>query len=406
MISNYIRVVYASLKRKKLRSWLTLIGILIGIAAVISLITLGEGIRSAVTSQFDLLNPNVLSVRAEGIDQGPPGTGVNKPLKKHYTDDIEKINGVDTVIGRIIEDTQIKFNDRSQFTFMGSFPQGGDSKEIQKIINFEIAKGSMLEPSDTFKIVIGDDFTNSDKFGKPVKLRDTLEIEGKKFKVKGILKKKGSFIVDSTVMVNEDTVREIYDIEDDYDAIAVKIESGSDIDLVKERIKDYLRDERNVDEGDEDFVVETPEQALSSLNSTLFGVQLFIYLIAAISIIVGGIGIANTMYTSVIERTRDIGVMKAIGARKSQILSLFLIEAGMLGFFGGIMGVILGLSAASGLAYAGNQFIGEDTIKLAISYSTIFFTLLFSFIVGVISGIIPALKASKLKPVEALRFVE
>jgi len=137
MIENYLRIVYSSIKTKKLRSWLTLIGILIGIAAVISLITLGQGIRSAVLSQFDVLNPDVLQVRAEGIDQGPPGTGVANPLKKHYLEDIEKINGVDVAIGRIIEDAQLFMDGKSHFTYVGSFPTTGNKKDIEKILEME-----------------------------------------------------------------------------------------------------------------------------------------------------------------------------------------------------------------------------------------------------------------------------
>ncbi len=404
MIEHYLRVVYASLRRKKLRSWLTLIGILIGIAAVISLMMLGDGIRGAVLGQFDLLNTNVLAVRAEGIDQGPPGTGVQNPLLEYYADDVESINGVDTVVARIIEDAQIRFNDRSHFSWVGSFPEEGDIEDIQKILSLEIAKGSMIEPGDTTHVVIGDDYANGDVFGEPIRLRDTVTIEGKKFKVKGIFTRKGSFIVDRTMTINENALRELFDTPDTYDALAVKVASGANMGLVAERIEDYLRDERDVDEGEEDFVVETPEEALKSLDSLLFGIQIFVFLIAAISILVGGIGIANTMYTSVVERTKEIGIMKAIGARRSQIVALFLTEAGMLGLLGGFLGMVVGVGGALGLAAVGNSIVGEGTIMLTVSPTVIMATLLFSFIVGIVSGILPAIKASKLQPVEALRF--
>jgi len=161
-----------------------------------------------------------------------------------------------------------------------------------------------------------------------------------------------------------------------------------------------------VDEGEEDFIVESPEEALSSLDTTLFGIQLFLYLIAGISILVGGIGIANTMYASVLERTKEIGIMKSIGAKNSQILSMFLVESGVLGMLGGLMGGILGISMALGLATIGNSFVGEETIKVNISMALVFFTLLLSFLIGLISGITPAIKASRLRPVDALRFTK
>jgi len=207
-------------------------------------------------------------------------------------------------------------------------------------------------------------------------------------------------------MINEDTMRELYDNKDEYNLIAVKVSSGADIAIVQEKIKNYLRKERDVDEGEEDFVVESPKQALESLDSILFGIQVFIFMIAAISIIVGGIGIANTMYTSVIERTKEIGIMKSLGARRSQILYLFLIESGLLGLIGGILGIILGISSALGLAFIGNKFVGEGTIALTVSPLIIILSLVFSFTIGVISGVIPAIKAARLKPVEAIKAVK
>ena len=403
MKGNYLRVVYSSIKQKKLRSWLTLIGILIGIAAVISLMTLGEGLRTAVTSQFDFLNPDILTVNAEGIGNGPPGTGVTRPLQKHYAEDIEKINGVDIAMGRIIEEVQLVFNGHSDFTYMGSKPSDIAENDFLKLAESELNKGSLITPSDTSKITIGNSFTKSDIFGIPVKVRDAITIEGEKFKVKGILKKKGSFIIDRTIIINEDVMRELYDIPDRYDGIAVKIEKGADIGQVKERIEDYLRDERDVKEGDEDFSVESPEEAIASLDSALFGVQIFVFLIAAISILVGGIGISNTMYTSILERTKEIGIMKSIGAKNSQILYLFLFESGLLGLTGGFLGMVIGIGSAMGLASIANNIMGEGTIKLTISFTLVFLTLLFSFLIGIISGIIPAIRASKLKPIDALR---
>mgnify|MGYP003965570855 CR=1 FL=1 len=404
MIKDNLRVVHSSLKRRKLRSWLTLVGILIGITAVITLISLGEGIRGAVTSQFDFLNPEVLTIRADGITMAPPGTGVSNPLQEKYLKDIQKIKGVDLAIGRIIENAQIKFNGRSHFSIAISFPKNGDKDIIKKIVQLEIEKGNMLDSSDIYRIVVGSDYSKSDMFGKAVELRDELEIEGKKFKVKGILEKKGSFIVDHSVIINEDPLKDLYNHEDTYELIVVKVESESEIAQVKERLERYLRKERDVDEGEEDFTVSSPEETLKSLDSTLFGIQLFIYLIAAISILVGGIGIANTMYTSVLERTRDIGVMKAIGAKDSQITVLFLLESGLLGLVGGIVGIIFGASTSIILAKIGNKFLSEGLIQINLPLEFILATLIFSFLVGLISGIVPAIKASKLKPIDALRY--
>jgi len=145
---------------------------------------------------------------------------------------------------------------------------------------------------------------------------------------------------------------------------------------------------------------------LETLDSTLFAIYLFIIIIASISLIVGGIGITNTMYTAVLERTKEIGILKSIGARNSMIFQLFFIESGLLGMMGGIVGIILGLILAYGLAAVGRATLGVDLIQAHVSIFWIIFALMFSFIVGLGAGLVPAYQASKKHPVEALRYAK
>ena len=167
-------------------------------------------------------------------------------------------------------------------------------------------------------------------------------------------------------------------------------------------IEKELRQRRNVKIGQEDFEVSTPEAMLSTVNSLLGGVQAFIVMIALISIFVGAIGIVNTMTTSVMERVREIGIMKSIGAKNSDIFLQFFIEAGLLGFVGGVIGVLIG----TGIGFIGilgiNNFIGIST-SFSPNLVLIFGTLVGSFLIGSISGIAPAMNAARLNPVEALR---
>ncbi|HLC19408.1 MAG TPA: FtsX-like permease family protein, partial [Candidatus Nanoarchaeia archaeon] len=172
---------------------------------------------------------------------------------------------------------------------------------------------------------------------------------------------------------------------------------------LKEDIEQLLRKERDVKEGEEDFTVESPQSILESLDSTLFAVQLFVSIIAAISLFVGGIGIMNTMYTSVVERTRQIGIMKSVGAKNSTIFSLFFLESGLLGAAGGIIGIVLGLIMAYGLAAFGRLVLGTELIQAQVSWTLILGALLFSFVLGTLSGLLPAVQASRMQPVEALR---
>ena len=155
--------------------------------------------------------------------------------------------------------------------------------------------------------------------------------------------------------------------------------------------------------GEEDFAVETPLQALASVNNILNVINIIIVSIAAISLIIGSVGVMNTMYTSVLERTKEIGTMKAIGAKNKDILAIFLVESALLGLIGGILGMLLGISLAWLMIFLARQFIGSLDFNLSISWPLMTAVIGFSTVLGVLSGILPALQASKLKPVEALR---
>ena len=392
-----------SLKRRRLRSWLTMIGIFIGIAAVVSLIGLGEGLENMVVAQFSLMGADVLTVSAEGTGQGPPGSGVVDPLTDSDLRAIERVGGVEFALGRVVASGMVEYNNQISFNFIGSFPEGTNADKINTLINLEADEGRLMKKSDIGVVTVGSDFKESDLFGKPVLVGARIKINEETFKVVGILKKKGSFITDGTVMMSEAEMRTLFGEEDNtFDAIAVKVKSGVEISDVKDDIEKTLRSERDVKKGFEDFTVQTNNGALESLKSTLFGVQLFVYIIAGISIVVGGIGIMNTMYTSVLERKREIGIMKAIGAKNRNIFTLFFIESGLLGIVGGIIGIILGVIIAKGLAFAGQQLLNTDLINASISPWLLIGALAFSFIVGTISGLMPAVQASKLNPIDAL----
>ena len=402
MIKDYARLAFVSLRKRRLRSWLTMIGIFIGIASVVSLISLGEGLRQLVVSQFNLLGTDVLTITASGVAFGPPGSGAINPLKESYLSDIERIVGAKTAIGRNIEEIKLEFNGRSDFTYLASVPEEERRKEFERIVQIEIADGRNLKDSDEKKVVLGSNYANADRFGKAVRTGDSIFIKGKPYEVVGILEKKGSFIVDGSVLLNERVVKDVFEVNDSYDIMVVVAKQGYDLGSLKERVENYLRKERDVKKGEEDFSVQSPEQQLKDLNAILFAVQFFLYSIAAISLIVGGIGIANTMYTSVIERTKQIGIMKSIGAQKNDIFTIFLIESGFLGLVGGILGIFIGLGFAYVAQVAAQSFTGTDLIKMTVPWVLPAGALAFSFVIGSIAGLMPALHAAKLKPVDAL----
>jgi putative ABC transport system permease protein len=404
MLFDYFYLAFESLKNKRLRSWLTMVGIFIGIAAVVALIGLGEGLKLAVNSQFGVASVEVLTVQAGGISAaGPPGTGVVNPLTEDDVDKIEDLTQIESAIPRHLETGKLEFNNKVIFGISMSIPDGEDRKFAYEALDIEPKEGRLLKDGDSNKVVLGFNFMD-DSVGleKPVRAGNTVLIQGKSFDVVGITEKKGSFIFDNIVQMNEDVLKELFLRDDSVDVIIARVKENGDMNEAKEAVEKLLLKQRDVKKGEEDFSVQTPEAALSTLNDVLLGVQIFIVIVASISVLVGALGIVNTMYTSVLERRREIGIMKAIGARNSDIFKLFFIESGLLGLLGGIIGTILG-SIASYIGIKGiNSFVGAST-QPQINIILIVTMLVASFLIGSIAGITPAMQAARQNPVDSLR---
>ena len=399
---------FRNLSRRRTRSYLTMIGIFIGIAAVVALIGLGDGLRMAITSQFGFLGTDVLSVQASGLNMaGPPGSGAVDPLSDELVEEIDGVQGVNVAFNRYIRSATLQFNDYQQIGFLVSMPEGESRKVLDDMLNIEVSSGRNLRERDTNKVLVGSSVAQEDNWdGKEIRSGDNLLIQDKKFEVVGVLEKKGSFVVDGSLLMNEDDLLDLLGDDGTTDIIAIQVEDEDEILDVKEDVEKVLRRERDVKEGEEDFSVETPQSTLETLNSTLFAVQLFVTIIASISLLVGGIGITNTMYTSVVERTKEIGIMKSIGATRGMIFQVFLYESGLLGLVGGLIGAGIGWGLAYGLATVASNALGIDAIQAHVSWTLVLGALAFSFIVGLASGLTPALQAAKKHPVDALRFVK
>ena len=404
MLRDYSRFAINGIKNRKLRSWLTMIGIIIGITAVVSLIGIGQGLKVAISSQFGDIGTDKLTVMASG-GMGPPGTGVVTPLTKDNVKKIGQVNGVKTSIGRLTRSGKLGYNDHVSFGMVASMAEGNGRKLIESSLNLEAEKGRLLRDGDSKKTVLGNNLGEKNAgFGKQIGVGSNVLIQDERFEVVGILEKKGSFLIDNIVLLEEGDLRKLLDIPDEeYDIIVAQVHPNADIKAVEENIERVMRKERGVKKGEEDFTVQTPQAVLAQVNSTLFAVQLFVYIIAAISILVGGIGIMNTMFTSVLERTKEIGIMKSIGAKNSTIFTLFFIESGLIGSIGGIIGAAIGISVAMGLAFAGRMALGSELIRADISIWLVLGSIFGSFLLGTIFGVIPAIRASKLNPVDALR---
>jgi putative ABC transport system permease protein len=393
-----------NLKRRKLRSWLTILGILIGIATVVSLITLGNGLKAAVLSQFEVGSTEVIVIQAKGMSgYGAPGSGVTESLTRQDAEAIEGLSPVEKAFSRNIETVKIEYNDKLVFGMAMDIPEE-DRDLVYEIVGIEAKQGHLLKEGEAGKIFIGSNYLDKEKngFDREITAGRTVLIQDEEFKVAGILKKEGSFLLDNIVAMGNDDLQDLVGNGDDVDLIVAKVKNKDLIDKASEDIKKLLRKRRDVKIGEENFDVQTPEAALEGINDILGGVQAFIVIIAFISIIVGAIGIINTMTTSVLERIKEIGIMKSIGATNTDIFMLFLVESGMMGFVGGVIGAGIGVM----IGYAGtlgiNSFIGSAA-RPDFNIFLILFSLLGSFLIGAAAGIVPAMNAAKQNPVEALR---
>ncbi|MEM0465149.1 MAG: ABC transporter permease [Candidatus Pacearchaeota archaeon] len=404
MIKDFFLLSVNSMKKRKLRSWLTLLGIFIGIAAVVSLISLGDGLRTAIESQFGSLSPDVLTIQNAGTGFGPPGSTAVKKLTSHDIKIIENIRDIKIVSARLIRIAKVEFNKKLEFSYLVSIPNDKNKIEfIYKNNNLKAEQGRLLNENDNGKVVVGSDYLEESIFGKPVKVGSNLIIQGKNFEVIGILKRSNSIIFNKMILMSEEDIKDVLNINDEFDIIIAKVNNINNVERVAKDIENALRKDRKQKKGEEDFTIQTSQQSLQAINTILKIINIVVIGIASISLFIGGIGIANTMYSSVLERTKDIGVMKAIGAKNSDIMLIFVIESGLFGVVGGILGSIFGFFLAYLVSISANNYFGQNILKIQISLTLVIGSILFSFLIGVIAGLIPSYQASKMKPVDALR---
>ncbi len=404
MLKDFFALAWSNFKHRGMRSWLTMLGIFIGIAAVVSLISLGQGLEQAITGQFSSLSNDVLIVENMGAGFGPPGSTAIKKLTLKDQRLIESISGIEKVIPRIIRVANVKYNENVEFIFLGSLPEKDEHVEyIYNTFSLKIGEGTLLKAKDNGKVLLGSSIAEEEEFGKRIRSGSTLLIQGKKFKVNGILQETGSFQFNNAIFMTEADMKKIFHIENEIDFIVVQVKSAEETESIAAEIERRLRKDRDEKIGEEDFSVQTPLQTIGAVSALLTAINIVVSGIAALSLLIGGIGIANTMYTSVLERTKEIGIMKAIGAQNKDITSIFLIESASLGLAGGIIGAILGIGLAFAVASIANTASGFTLLQVNFSLPLILSALTFSSLLGICAGLFPALQAARLKPVEALR---
>jgi putative ABC transport system permease protein len=402
MLREYFKIAIRNLRTRRLRSWLTILGIVIGVFLIMSLMSLSEGLKQTVLKQLKAIGKDVVMIIPGDISDIMTTMMGSVELTKDDLGAIEKTKGVEAVLPWTYKGEIMKYQGNSKTVILFGIDLKNSQKVYEEDLGFDLIEGRW-PISGKRELLVGNIIPKNVFPG--LKTGTKAVIKGKQFEIVGILKSLGSKQDDSMIGMDMDIFRSITGKKEGAGQAVAKIAPGFSPDQVAEKIKDNLLKTRKRQRGEEEasFSVLTNE-AMTGMVSNIMGIiQLVVFAFASIAIIVGGIGIMNTMYTSVRERTREIGVLKALGARRSAITAIFFIESGIIGMVGGIGGMILGLGSAKLVELFG-QFHPILYISASITPGLVVFGFVFSFLVGCISGFLPARQAANLKPVDALRY--
>ncbi len=404
----------------KLRSWLTVLGIVIGVAAVVAIISIGEGMQQSVQSRISGIGEDLISVSPGGMaafggfrgdhpGEGGSRAGTQANLTSKDVNVLKSVNNVKFIQGII--------SGRADAYYLGEKTtvsvQGVDPLVWQYMTTAELGTGRLLGPADTNVVVIGNEIATR-VFKQPLGVNRDITIEDKVFKVVGILKEGGEGGSDNAVIMPVKAAA--YTLEDadpdTFNSIQIKVASVDAVDQVMADADTKLSVTRHViGAKKKDYTIRSQKAQAERFAEIASTMTLFLAAIAAVSLIVGAVGIANTMFTAVLEKTKEIGILKAIGAKNRDILLVFILNAAMVGLAGGILGLALGAGASKLLPLLGNIGIPlpgvggpGGSFATVISARLMIGALLLAMGIGIVSGIIPAYRASKLKPVDALRY--
>ncbi|RLE39221.1 hypothetical protein DRJ17_01720 [Candidatus Woesearchaeota archaeon] len=395
MKQGYFHVVWRNIQSRKLRSWLTVIGIVIGITAITSLYFLGQGLENAIIAQFQNFGSRQIMVVPKGL-MGLPIEA--RGLTLDDEDALQSIKEFDYIRGVLFQFGKISFKRIETYSTVLGIPEDIMERRMRDL-NIEIVDGKSLEETGKFSAVIGNKVATDLFDNKEIKVGNSIFIEDVKFKVVGILEKTGSRFQDRQIIIPFRTAREIFKTNDDVNVIVGAVRNIEDVPVIKEKIEHILEKKR----GDNDFMVITPDEILRQINTILGIVRYIVIGISVIALLVGAIGIMNSMFTSVLQRTREIGIMKAIGAKNSDIMLIFLIESGFIGLTGGVIGIFIGSVLALIVQYVATYF-DVGLLKVHIDPIIVLVVLSIALGLGVLFGILPAYRAAKLRPVDALRY--
>ena len=414
-LTDSLVIAIRSLFANKLRSSLTMLGIIIGVGAVITLMSVGRGAQAAVTSTFEQMGTNIVYVVPSTSELGGLAGLASGSMTPNLTlDDAEALEHIPSVVAvaPVNENyVEVTAEGESEVAVIHGATPG-----YQQAYSYSLAQGQFISDRNVASrdavVVLGSGVAE-DLFGPDDPIGQRVKIKGKRFTVIGVLEPKGGAIMgvslDDVVVTPITTyqtrlfTQRTSSGEDAVQSIAVQVSSAEAIAPASEEIETVLRRQHRLSaDEDSDFAIVSMEQMLGMLERVIGVFTLFLGAIAGISLLVGGIGIMNIMLVSVTERTREIGIRKAVGAKRRDILVQFLLEAAMLSLVGGGIGITGGwlLSAIISRIDIG----GGQTIHSVVTPDIVILAISVSIFIGLISGIYPAMRASRLNPIDALHY--
>jgi putative ABC transport system permease protein len=402
MTLESIKYALRGIIHRKLRSWLMVLSILIGITAIFTLISFGLGIQNYVNTVAEDAGTDKLFIQGKGI--GAPGTDENFFITKEDVEVVDKIKGVEKVAGVYIKVAEIEHKKEKKNNFLVGV-DASDEKFMKETLFVDTVSGRNLKKGDVTKVALGFNYQIENKiFKNALNVGDKIKVNSHPVEILGFYEEVGNPADDANIYMTYEGFESIFpDSKNKFGYTLVKAAPGEDVSQLTDRIEDKLRKFKGQEEGKEDFFVQTFEDLLATFGAVIIIINAVLILIALVSVVVASVNIMNTMYTSVLERTKEIGVMKAIGAQNKDILLIFVFESGLLGLVGGALGIILGyIISTLGGKIAANA--GFALLQPVFPWFLIVGSLLFAGSVGAAAGLLPAKQASQLKPVDALRY--
>ncbi|MGD9568398.1 MAG: ABC transporter permease [Sedimentibacter sp.] len=390
-IANITKMAFQSIFSNKMRTFLTMLGIIIGVFAVVVLIALGEGATSGVTESISSMGSNIISVNIFDRKKSINIKDINEFSKLEGVKNVTPVYNTSATVKYDLETTDVSIT--------------GGNENYMEINNYDVKSGRAITPVDVDyrnKIAVLGSTTAGDLFGKDNPLNKDISVDGEKYTVVGILNEKESSISgdsNDVVLIPITSLMRQYNT-DQIKSITIQASSAEESTMAKQNSENFLKNYFEIsaeDDPDDSYRVFSQDEMLDTLNTVTGMLTAMLGGIAGISLLVGGIGIMNIMLVTVTERTREIGVRKAIGAGRSNIMIQFLIESSVMSGVGGVIGVVLGVT----VSYIASNFMN---ITYTVNIPVILGAFVFSLAVGVFFGLYPANKASKLKPVDALRY--